>query len=307
MNETLFYILGSTFLISLISFVGALTLFLKEKLLNKILLILVAFSAGALIGGAFLHLLPESIMEIGITPDALLNVFLFLLLGFCLFFILEQFIHWHHHHGCHGEECNIKPFSYLILISDGIHNFIDGLIIAGSFMVNPAMGIVTTIAVALHEIPQELGDFGILIYGGFNKLKALMWNFISALTAVLGGITGYVLTTHIEGLAVYLLPFAAGNFIYIAASDLIPEIKHRENFKKSLLHFVVFLIGIGLMLLLVQGHTHTHSHEHYEAGYEHLHEHNYEQEHDHEHHEHEHNHNYKNKLIVDIMNNKITW
>jgi len=250
METVLLYILGSTFLISLIAFVGVLTLFLKEKLLNKILLVLVSLSAGALIGGAFLHLLPEAILKVGADADALLNIFLYLLLGFCIFFILEQFIRWHHHHGCHGEECNIKPFSYLILISDGVHNFIDGLIIAGSFVINPSVGIVTTLAVALHEIPQELGDFGVLVYGGFDKTKALFLNFISALTAILGGIAGYFLSAWIEGSAVYLLPFAAGNFIYIAASDLIPEIKHRENLKKSLLHFVVFLSGIGLMLLI---------------------------------------------------------
>ncbi|ODS38929.1 zinc/iron permease [Candidatus Altiarchaeales archaeon WOR_SM1_SCG] len=250
METVLLYILGSTFLISLIAFVGVLTLFLKEKLLNKILLVLVSLSAGALIGGAFLHLLPEAILKVGADADAILNIFLYLLLGFCIFFILEQFIRWHHHHGCHGEECNIKPFSYLILISDGVHNFIDGLIIAGSFVINPSVGIVTTLAVALHEIPQELGDFGVLVYGGFDKTKALLLNFISALTAILGGIAGYFLSAWIEGSAVYLLPFAAGNFIYIAASDLIPEIKHRENLKKSLLHFVVFLCGIGLMLLI---------------------------------------------------------
>ena len=250
METVLLYILGSTFLISLIAFVGVLTLFLKEKLLNKILLVLVSLSAGALIGGAFLHLLPEAILKVGADADAILNIFLYLLLGFCIFFILEQFIRWHHHHGCHGEECNIKPFSYLILISDGVHNFIDGLIIAGSFVINPAVGIVTTLAVALHEIPQELGDFGVLVYGGFDKTKALFLNFISALTAILGGITGYFLYGYIADSIVYLLPFAAGNFIYIASSDLIPEIKHKENLKKSLLHFTVFLIGIGLMLLI---------------------------------------------------------
>jgi len=250
MDNTLLWILGSTFLISSIAFVGALTLFLKEKLLNKILLILVSLSAGALIGGAFLHLLPEAILEVGNDPEMVLNLFLYLLLGFCMFFILEQFIRWHHHHGCHGEECDIKPLSYLILISDGIHNFIGGLVIAGSFVINPAVGVVTTFALALHEIPQELGDFGVLVYGGFNKNKALLLNFISAITAVFGGITGYFLYSYIEDSIVYLLPFAAGNFIYIAASDLIPEIKHRESLKRSLIHFAVFLIGIGILLLI---------------------------------------------------------
>ncbi len=157
----LFYILISTFLISFIAFVGALTLFLKEKLLNKVLLILVAFSAGALIGGAFLHLIPETIMKVGLNETSLLKIFLYLLLGFCVFFILEQFIRWHHHHDTHHPK--IMPFSYMILISDGIHNFIDGLIIAASFVIAFPVGLITALAVALHEIPQEIGDYGVLL------------------------------------------------------------------------------------------------------------------------------------------------
>jgi len=242
------YILISTFLISLIAFIGALTLFLKEKLLDKILLVLVAFSAGALIGGAFLHLIPETIIKVGIEEDQLLKVFLYLLLGFCTFFIMEQFIRWHHHHATRHPE--IAPFSYLILVSDAVHNFIDGLIIAASFVIAPSVGIVTAIAVALHEIPQEIGDFGVLVYGGFKKSRALFLNFLSAVAAVLGGIIGFFLSGKIGDSIIFLLPFAAGNFIYIASSDLIPEIKHKESFKKSMIYFFVFLLGIILMLLI---------------------------------------------------------
>jgi len=211
----LFYILISTFLISLIAFVGIFTLVLKQEFLNKVLLILVAFSAGALIGGAFLHLIPETIEKVGLEESQLLKIFLYLLLGFCVFFILEQFISWHHHHAI--QHLEIASFSYLILISDGIHNFIDGLIIAASFVISIPVGLATVLAVIFHEIPQEIGDFGVLVYGGFKKIQ---------------------------------LPFAAGNFIYIAASDLIPEIKHKETFKKSIIYFLVFLLGISLMLLL---------------------------------------------------------
>jgi len=245
---TLIYILIATFLISIISFIGALTLFLKEKLLNKILLILVAFSAGALIGGAFLHLIPETIEKVGIEEMQLLKVFLYLLLGFSIFFILEQFINWHHHHATSHPE--ITSFSYLILVSDGIHNFIDGFVIAASFVIAFPVGIVTVLAVALHEIPQELGDFGVLIYGGFKKSKALFLNFLTGLIAVFGGVAGFFLSEKIGDSIVFLLPFAAGNFIYIACSDLIPEIKNKETSKKSLLYFFVFLLGISLMLLL---------------------------------------------------------
>lgn len=244
--NTLFYILIATFLISLIAFVGALTLFLKRELLNKILLILVAFSAGALIGGAFLHLIPEAISEVEET--AVLKIFLYLILGFCSFFILEQFISWHQHSTRGHQE--IKPFSYLILVSDAVHNFIDGLVIAASFVVAFPVGVAAALAVAFHEIPQEIGDFGIMVYGGMKRAKALFFNFLSAIFAVIGGIIGFFLAERIGGSVVFLLPFAAGNFIYIASSDLIPEIKHRESLQKSLLHFFVFLLGIGMMLLL---------------------------------------------------------
>lgn len=242
----LFYILISTFLISLIAFIGALTLFLKEELLDKILLVLVSFSAGALIGGAFLHLLPEAIAKV--SPDETLTLFLYLILGFCIFFILEQFIRWHHHHAMSHPE--IMPFSYLILISDAIHNFIDGLIIAASFVIAFPVGLVTALAVALHEIPQEIGDYAVLVYGGFKRVKALFLNFLSAITVILGGITGFLLSEKMGNSIVFLLPFAAGNFIYIASSDLIPEIKHKVSLKKSLIHFSVFLLGILLMLLI---------------------------------------------------------
>ena len=235
-------------MISLIAFVGALTLFLKEKLLDKILLILVAFSAGALLGGAFLHLIPEAIEEVGIGEGQLLKIFLYLLLGFCIFFVLEQFIRWHHHHATQHPE--IMPFSYLILVSDGIHNFIDGLIIAASFVVALPIGVVTALAVALHEIPQEIGDYGILVYGGFKRARALFLNFLSAITIIFGGIVGFLISEKIGQSVIFLLPFAAGTFIYIASSDLIPEIKHKESFKKSVIYFLVFLLGIVLMLLI---------------------------------------------------------
>ena len=244
--SALIWIIGTTSLISLIAFVGALTLFLKEKLLNKILLVFVAFSAGALIGGAFLHLIPEAIIEVGIGEVSLFNIFLYLLLGFCVFFFLEQLIRWHHHHATAHPK--IMPFSYLILISDGIHNFIDGLVMAASFMVSLPLGTVTTLAVALHEVPQEIGDFGVLVYGGFRRVRALVLNYVSAMTVILGGITGYLLHTWIGESIVLLLPFAAGNFIYIASTDLIPEIRYKESLKNSLARFCIFLTGISLML-----------------------------------------------------------
>jgi zinc and cadmium transporter len=240
---TLATILTATFLVSLIAFVGVTTLVLKKELLEKALLVLVALSAGALLGGAFLHLLPEAIAERGSETA----IFLCLLLGFSVFFVLEQFLHWRHQH---TATPGVKPFSYLILASDGIHNFIDGLIIAASFVAGLPLGVATTLAVSLHEIPQELGDFAVLVYGGLGTGRALFFNFLSALTAMAGGLIGYLASSAIGNSVTYLLPFAAGNFIYIAAADLIPEIKHHVSFRRSISHFLVFVLGITIMLLV---------------------------------------------------------
>ncbi len=252
--EILLYIILATLAVSLISFIGILVLFFSEKILEKILLILVSLASGGLLGGAFFHLIPESVHEFG--DDKLLNLFGFVLFGFVLFLLIEQLLHWHHYHHIHGsikeqEKCiKKKPVAYLILVADGVHNFIDGLIIAAAFVVNPVVGVITTIAVALHEIPQEIGDFGILVYGGFKKVKALIFNFISASTIIVGGIVGFLVAESVEGVMVYLLPIAAGGFIYIAASDLVPEIKHGKKGARMVINFLVFLLGIAMMYIL---------------------------------------------------------
>lgn len=243
--NTLAWIVLTTVSISSIAFVGALVLVVKEKILNKMLLVFVAFAAGALIGGAFLHLLPEAILEGSGDETALLTIFTSLLVGFCVFFVLEQVIRWHHHHSAIHPK--IMPFSYLMLVSDGVHNFIDGIVIAASFMTNIPIGITTTFAIAFHEIPQEIGDFGVLVYGGVPKRKALILNFLSAITVLFGGIGGYLLYGLIGESIVFLLPFAAGNFIYIASTDLIPEIRFKESSIQSVLRFIVFIAGIGMM------------------------------------------------------------
>lgn len=239
----LIYIITATFLISLLSLIGVLTLLLKEKVLDRILLILVSFSAGSLMGGAFLHLLPKTFNKIGESDT--LSAFMFLLIGFSTFFVMEQFIRWHRYRTTYHSE--IKPFSYLILFSDGLHNLIDGFVIAAAFIVSIPLGIITTLAVALHEIPQEIGDFGILVYSGFNKIKALLFNFFSALSAIVGGLIGFFIAGPMGEATIFILPFAAGNFIYIAASDLIPEIKHETETKNSIIHFGVFVLGILVM------------------------------------------------------------
>jgi zinc and cadmium transporter len=237
----LLWILSTTIAISLIALIGLIVLVKKTYKIEKFIHALVGLAAGAMIGGAFLHLLPESFELAGKT------VMFYLLLGFILFFIFEKLL-WRH---CHDKKCKIHPFAYLNLIGDSIHNFIDGLIIAASFITSIPLGIATVIAVALHEIPQELGDFGVLVHGGFSKQKALCLNFLSALTAVAGGLIGFFISVYIQTSMIFLLPFTAGSFIYIACSDLIPELHKEPDQKKSWLSFLLFLIGIGLMYGLV--------------------------------------------------------
>ncbi len=234
------WILAGTIAISLIAFVGLLTISLKEKLLKKLMLFLVSLSAGTLMGGAFLHLIPEAV-ELGS------NAYFYVLSGFILFFLIEKFLHWRH---CHEGKCPVHTFAYMNMIGDGVHNFIDGLIIAASFVADFNIGIATTIAIAMHEIPQEMGDFGVLVYGGYSKTRALFLNFVTALTAVAGGIIGYVLSGSGYNLTPLLLPFAAGGFIYIAASDLIPEIRKEHRIRKFLPIFAVFILGIVLMAVI---------------------------------------------------------
>jgi zinc and cadmium transporter len=233
------YILLATFIVSLISFVGVVCLALKENILNKILLVLIGLSAGALMGGAFLHLLPEAVEK-----STGLSVYLFVLIGFILFFLIEKVLHWRH---CHKGECDVHTFQYMNLVGDSIHNFIDGMIMAASFVVSIPLGITTTIAISTHEIPQEIGDFGVLLYGGFSKRKAITMNFIVALTAVLGGIVGYFVSSLIDNIVIFILPFAAGGFIYIAATDLVPEIRKELDMKKYMATLFVFICGILIM------------------------------------------------------------
>jgi len=237
--STLLLILLATFINGLIALVGAFSFFIKEKLLQKLLMILVAFSAGALLAGGLFHLLAESIVMMDVN-----TAFIILLSGFSLFFIIERFLHWHH---CHDGKCDVHTFTYLILIGDGVHNFIDGLVIAASFLVSAPFGVITTFLIIGHEIPQELGDFGALVYGGMKKKKALLFNFASQLTCVIGGVAGFFIS-GIQGFTSMLLPLAAGGFLYIAASDLIPELHKETDLRKAMLSFAFFLIGIAFIV-----------------------------------------------------------
>jgi zinc and cadmium transporter len=239
------YVLISIFVISIISLIGIFTISIKTEKLKKIIIYLVSFSAGALLGDVFIHLLPEIVKDYGLS----LNISVYILSGILFFFIIEKFVHWQH---CHMPitKKHKHPFALMNLVGDSVHNFIDGLIIGASYIASIPLGIATTIAVLLHEIPQEIGDFGILIHGGFTKKRALFINFLTALTAILGGVVALLLI-NVSELNSFLLPFAAGSFIYIAGSDLIPELHKETEIKKSLIQLLTFILGIIIMFLLL--------------------------------------------------------
>ena len=232
--------------ISAISLFGILFLWVADKKLKKAFMYLVSFAAGGLLGDVFLHLMPE-IIDIGFgTGTALI-----LIAGILVSFGVERFLQWRH---CHIPTSGEHPhsFAYMNLFGDSVHNLIDGLIIAGSYLASIPLGIATTIAVVFHEIPQEMGDFSVLIYGGFTKKKALMFNFLTALTAVVGAVIALALGSYLDGFVPLLIPFAAGNFIYIAGSDLIPELrKDSPELKKSALQLFSLILGVVPMVLLL--------------------------------------------------------
>lgn len=244
------YTLLSVAIVSLISFGGVVTLSANVGRLNRMLIYLVSFSAGALFGDVFIHLLPEFFALNGFS----LATSLFILAGIVSFFVLEKIIHWHHHHDIeHDDECADRPhpFALVNLVGDGFHNFLDGLIIAASYLLSVPVGIATTIAVVLHEIPQEIGDFGILLHGGFKVRQALLFNFLSALAAVAGGLSAFALAGGPVAIETMLVPFSAGGFIYIAGSDLIPELHKERALDASLLQLAAFIAGIAVMLGLL--------------------------------------------------------
>ena len=239
MNTLAWIILGGI-LMSAIAMVGSATLVLKPATLDRLLLPLVAFAAGSLIGGAFFHMIPAALETIGNT----LGVGIAVVAGFTTFFVLEQLLHWHH---CHRARSDCKqPLTYLILIGDGLHNFLGGLAIAGTFLIDVRLGITSWLAAAAHEVPQELGDFGVLVHGGWTNRRALLFNAISGLTFLLGGLLAYFLSFRVD--VSWLIPFAAGNFLYIGASDLVPEVNKHNDLAASSIHLLAFILGLVLLL-----------------------------------------------------------
>lgn len=239
--SVLVWIVVSGLAMSALALVGSVSVLMRESLFRRLVMPLVALAAGALLGGAMFHMLPQSL---AVLDDALW-VFVWAVAGLFSFHVLEQFLHWHH---CHRpvSEHEHGPLGYLILVADGLHNLIGGLAVGGAFVVDVQLGIVTWLVAAAHEVPQELGDFGILVHSGWSRTHALLYNVASALTFPLGGLLAYGMAGRVD--VAVLVPFAAGNFIYIAVADLLPEITTSPVPREKLVHTATF--GAGLALLL---------------------------------------------------------
>jgi len=240
------YAVLSVLLVSAVSFIGAFIFLLSRRTLDSAIFWLVSFATGAILGNVFFHIFPE-IFEHGAGE----NVFLLLLLGVLVSFVIEKFIHWHH---CHNLNCHERSHTVgsMVLIGDGVHNITDGMLIGTAYLVDVQLGIATTIAVILHEIPQEIGDFAILLHGGYSKMKALLWNFVSALGALLGVVFILLLHETVEGIELLLLPVVAGNFLYIALADLVPELHRESRLDRAFLQFL-FVIAGALLLFWISG------------------------------------------------------
>ena len=234
----------SVLVVSLISLIGIFTFSIKQQRLNKILNYLISFAVGALIGDVFIHILPE-LSEKGITP----LISTYILLGIVFTFIIEKIVHFHHSNKSTIQK--YKPYAITSLYADSIHNLIDGIIIGASYLVGFSIGIATTIAVILHEIPTEVGHFGVLLKGGFKRNTALFMNFLSALTSVVGVILALLLSSKVQSMSLFLLSFTAGNFIYIAGSDLIPELHKEVGVRRSIIQFIWLILGIAIMYTLI--------------------------------------------------------
>ena len=237
-----FWVLGSGILMCVIALTGVLTLTLTEDTLQKILLPLVSLAAGTLLGSAFFHMLPEGLILYGNSD----GFFIWVLAGFSVFFALEELLH---SHNCRRTDLPCRePLGYLVLLGDGLHNLIGGLSIGALFIADIQLGIMAWLAAAAHELPQELGDFAVLIHSGWTKRKALLMNLASAMTFLLGGMIALAVSGTMD--ISFLVPFAAGNFIYIGASGLIPIVRKHENLSVNTVNFCLFITGITIMLLI---------------------------------------------------------
>ena len=239
MGATLLTTMGFGLLMSLIAIIGGIFVVLPKALLERWLKPLVAFAAGSLIGGAFFHMLPHALS----TPGLQRSMLLWVVVGFTAFFALDQLLEWHHSNRPPSE--NVRPLGPLLLVADGVHNLLGGLAIGAIFMTDLRAGTAAWIAAALHEIPQEIGDFGAIVHAGYSRRRALLYNFLSALTFPLGCAIAYAVGQSIN--VHFLIALGAGNFLYIAGADLIPEVKRAEQLQETGIRFVFFALGVGLL------------------------------------------------------------
>ncbi|MFA5126446.1 MAG: ZIP family metal transporter [Patescibacteria group bacterium] len=245
---TLLNIIIATLFVSLLSFAG-LFIFSQKAKAQKIMEATISLAAAVLLANVFFELLPElmSMSQAQNQNDAFQTVSAWILVSIILFILAEKYLHWHHCHHHHDSEKNIHPMGYNVLIGDGLHNFVDGMVIASSFMLGTNIGLITTVAIALHEIPQEVGDFSLLLHAGFNRTKALIFNFISGMLAVLGGISAFFYGQSASH-QLALTALATGSFLYISLSDIIPRL-HQQNSKHYLQQLIWFFIGLVIVFL----------------------------------------------------------
>jgi zinc and cadmium transporter len=244
--EVWIYTLASVALVSLVSLAGIFLLRISLPGNRHVLLFLVSFSVGGLFGDSFIHLLPEAYESLPGRLTAPLAV----IVGILSFFVLEKFLCWRH---CHIPTSDDHPhhLAWINVVGDAFHNFIDGVIIGATYQADLRVGLGTTLAVILHEIPQEIGDYGVLLYAGLSRRQALAYNFLGALMAIAGAILALLAGPHLGQAAAYVMPFAAGGFIYMAGSDLIPELQRETNPGRSVMQFLAIVLGVAVMALLL--------------------------------------------------------
>lgn len=249
----LIYILSAVLLVSGISLIGAVGLLFNREVLSRWMPWVVAFAAGSLLGVSFFDLIPESVEHL---PETYM---VYILAGILGFLLLEQVIHWHHEHGENCSEHNhtrVHATGYLVALGDGIHNFLDGVLIASTFLIHPALGWSTTLSIILHEIPQEISDFGVLLHSGFKAPQAILVNLLSALTAVVGGLAGYFFLSHLESAIPYAIAIGAGGFIYISLVDLFAEVRSGKGVVGRISRILMVILGIVVMWVVISNFGH---------------------------------------------------
>jgi len=244
-SSELFYPIFSVIIVSLLPLIGIFTFSISEEKLKGLLFIFVSLATGSLFGDAIIHLLPETFEK---SQNKLLASML-VLAGIFIFFVLEKSLLWKHEHSI-GENKKIHPVGQLSLISDSLHNLVDGMLIGASYLISVPVGIATTIAIIAHEIPQEISDFAVLLHAGFSRSKAIFFNLLTGMFAIVGTLMAIAIGINTEKFSLYMLPLTAGGFIYIAGSDLIPELHKERKLSKSLKQLIAIFLGVAMMALL---------------------------------------------------------